>query len=390
MKVAIVELSPKAHVTLVETLIKIFLSSPGVTLKVFTTQLVAQELLSYTHLNQNIEFYILKEEESILGILNQINAFFPDRIYIVTLENYFKYFSRFNFGAPIHLFVHNILDWMETGWGFRFNNFLSDPQLFKNLRYKLKFCFIYPSFRKKILKNVIKSNGKVTVLNAHMKDVVSRYLSREFIEVIPFSIFDPELVNSKRLGVRNGNKLRICIPGIVTSHRRDYIGFLTALEQQSEPLLNHVIVDLLGGISYSEDGMKILTLAKKLCERGYQIVYHEKNYISMAEYDEALMGSDIILGNMNIILDRNNIYGKTKDSGIIYNMIKAAKPGILPFGYPIIPELQTSSLVYNDYEELFKILIKLIYAPDFLNNLRIQARINSLNFTADSIYKSII
>lgn len=384
MKVAIIEVSPRGHITLIETMIKIFLSSNDFKIKVFTRRNAFDELIKYNQLHGRLEFYVWNNGESIKDVFYQVNSFSPDRIYVITLENYFKDFLHFTFNAPVHLFIHNILDWVNKGWIQKFKDFRNGLNL-RNWKFKAKFSFIYTVYRRRILMSILEKQGKLIVLNENLKVNLSRYVNCNRIDVIPFSLYDGTLSDTSF----ENDKIRICIPGYVTSHRRDYFGFLRALQIFGAHLKDKITIELLGGVDYISDGREIIEFCKALIKDGFNILYSEETTIPLLEFDTQLCNADLILGNLQVQINSYNIYGETKDSGIIYAMIKASKPGLLPSAYKNIPELFTSTKVYDSYADIFALLEHFIYNPTELIDLKKAALLNSKKFTPIHILESL-
>jgi hypothetical protein len=107
------------------------------------------------------------------------------------------------------------------------------------------------------------------------------------------------------------------------------------------------------------------------------------------QYDKELALSDIILGNMNVVLNRHSQYGRTKETGLPFAMIKAAKPGILPDNYPVPEEIISSTIRYESYDHLGKILTGLIKDRQAVTDLQKMALENSYFFSPGNIYKQI-
>jgi hypothetical protein len=92
---------------------------------------------------------------------------------------------------------------------------------------------------------------------------------------------------------------------------------------------------------------------------------------------------------MNVIVDKFSSYGKTKESGIVYTMIRCAKPGILPSQYPILTEIKSSTLTFNSYNDLKAILYNISNKRERLDELLIEAKKNSLYFAPSCLLKTI-
>jgi hypothetical protein len=183
------------------------------------------------------------------------------------------------------------------------------------------------------------------------------------------------------------------VPGILSQYRRNYLAFLETIELHLAGLKDGFIIDFLGGIQDEnrlDNHALILNKIDFLQRKGFSIVVRTVRFIPPVEYDIELSKADIIVGNMNVALNRYSIYGKTKETGIPFAMIKAAKPGILPDSYPVPEELSTSTLVYHDFRELGKIITDLVTDRPKIAALKKKALENSKKFSAESIYNQIL
>jgi hypothetical protein len=155
---------------------------------------------------------------------------------------------------------------------------------------------------------------------------------------------------------------------------------------------SYFIFDFLGGIQEADslnNVRQILERIQQLNNQGFSIIIHNVPFISPVEFDKDLSLADIILGNMNIVLNKFSEYGKTKETGLPFAMIKAAKPGILPGNYPIPEQICSSTIVYNNYVDLGRILINLINDPQSLSDLQNKALTNSKQFSPEKIYSQL-
>jgi hypothetical protein len=377
MKIGILEIMPKGHYTLVDSITRIFSSDDKNEIYIFTHNKGAEVLNPLlSEIGKNIHILEKNPNESVTSFLNEIPALRLDRIYIVTLEKYFSEIYSCNFNIPIYLFIHNIDSWFQVKLGYRLYNFFKNFSLSPKIVYYIKTSFIYPTLRKKIIAKVYDSKGKFVVLNKILKTELTRFVKKELVEVIPFSVYNERLKDNSK----NNSLLRICIPGMVSLIRRDYFSLFKFIENDIEYFKNKLELDLLGGISAEEGGEKVIEYANKLISKGIKITYYSKPLVPLFEFDHILTQADIILGNLHITLNKYSKYGKTKESGIIFTMIRCAKPGFLPDGYSLIDDLKSSSIIFKDYKDLDNIIRDLIQNPFKLQKLKEEALVNSGNF----------
>jgi hypothetical protein len=384
MKIGIIEIMPRGHNTLIESLIKIYSADSQSEIKIFTDIQRFEILKPFIQESDiTIDVVFKDENEKIKAYLNRISGFKFDKLYIVTLDKYFRDFQSLSTNNPIYLFVHNIEDWFQISFkvlSYKFFFNLSKPKYFI---FSIKTCLIYPLYKKRIKNNVIQSGGKFVVLNKILKAELSLFVNPNQIEVIPFSVYIPELntlKDEKRI-------LRVCIPGVLDNFRRDYFSVFKCLEDNLDFYKDKIELNLLGSTNSKSE--KIIFEAEKLIKKGLNIIYHQTPYIPFDEYNNFLNHTDIILGNINTNLSKFSVYGKTKDTGTIFVMIKKAKPGILPENYALIDELQSSTLTYRTYSDLENVLKKLVSEPEIIQSLTKEALKNSKHFDPLEILNSL-
>jgi hypothetical protein len=383
MKIGIVELMPYGHYALVESIVQIFESGEA-EITVLTNEFGASSL-AYLHDAGKINVVIWKKDQPLSEIVAAFTQQSFDRLYITTLEKYFDEFLHARFGKNVRLFIHNIDDWFTSGLSAQITAFWYELFSPINLVYNLKRNFVFPKRRKHLIAKILQHGGKLVVLSSILCETLRTFVPATSIEVIPFSVYNGDITD----GSAENKKLRICIPGMVSKVRRDYLSFFALVAQQREFFKEHVEIDLLGKIANHEGGAEVIAEAKNLIESGITIFYYEDPYVPMEKYNESIGKCDIILGNMVLRQGKASFYGKTKDTGIVFNMIKAAKPGLIPAGYPVLPELASSALIYDGAEQLLAEIKKAVLDKVYLSQLKKQAVLNAQNFTPARIYASL-
>jgi hypothetical protein len=217
-----------------------------------------------------------------------------------------------------------------------------------------------------------------------MKKELSIYIKNDLIEIVPFSFYDKKLTDKSQFNTR----LRICIPGTLSINRRDYLGILNLFDINSELFVTKIELDLLGYPLQKED-FKIIQEAKLLVIKGIKVHLYEHSFIPTYIFNENLSKADIILGNLKIQQGKFSFYGKTKETGVTFALIRAAKPGIMVEGYEIMDELKSSVLIYKDLNQLKEILIRLADDKNYLAILKKEAQRNSISFEPALIYKNL-
>lgn len=390
MKVAILEIAPHGHYTYVESIAMIYTAVPENEATIFTNERGFDAL---KHLeNQRIIVKKCADTEGGQNLFSQIQGF--DKMYVVTLEAYAKEpfrimqaFLKTAFNCPIYYVFHNIDFWFQQSFLDKIRNIGFKLTSFKDFTYRLKVYFYYTSVNDKIIQKVKDSGGKFVTLTESVGNELAKYVGQESVAVVPFSVFDRKILEKK---VPQNTRLRLCMPGYVSAIRRDYASIFQLLANDTGGgIRDNITFDFLGGISPSEGGAAIRDEAKLWQSKGYDLKIYDKPSVGLQEFDENLAQADIVLGNMHIRQGANSTYGKSKESGLVFTMIKAAKVGLLPADYTSDKALNSSVLTFKTYQDIVSILKKIIENPSYLTQLKTAALENSEKFTPLSIYNRL-
>ncbi len=388
MRIALLEIAPHGHYTYVESIAQIFASDPSNSITIFTNER-GKKMLQYLE-NQQISFLVKPDTEGYLSFLQKIKN--VDKLVVVTLEAYAKEtfeiakaFEKTDFNCPIYYVLHNFDFWFQQSFFDKIRNVLYQFKTFKLFFYHLKIYFKYSLINPKIIAKIKRSNGRFVTMSDNLAMELARFVGSENVAVLPFSMYDSELMDKSGENTR----LRICIAGQVSAVRRDYASILSILERDTEGSLKDAFDwDFLGKVSTAEGGQDVVERAKPLIDKGY-VIRTYPDFLSMKAFDDKLSRADIVFGNFILQQGATSHYGKSKESGVIFTMIKAAKIGIVPADYPLEPALKSSVLTFKSYAEAIKILLELRQNKAELNRLKNEALINSKKYTPLSILQKL-
>lgn len=387
MRLGIIELKD-SHSTLIHSLVHIYDRDEN-EIMIFTTQLI-QEYLGDLAEHSNVHFVIREDVESLKSFVAKISRYQLDKVYITTFSGILSTLAGSRAGFSVSLFIHNIDEWSRRSPLKQSRDFIEEVRLhgIKQAAYQLKKHFIDPVLRRKISAMVIDSGGSFVVLNSLLRDQLTDLMPGQKIEIIPFWVYDKEL--SVPLVAEEPSRLSICIPGKLSTIRRDYLNFFDFISKHLELFKSNFELILLGNISpfKEERAEEIIKAAESLKAKGFRIQFYN-GFIPFREYGRILAGSDILLGNVIVDLGLGKSYGLTKDSGVIYNMVHAAKPGFVPEGFRVADEFQDYIMVYEDYDHLLDKLLKIKNDRALLARLQQKTRRASEGFEPDTIYKRI-
>lgn len=345
---------------------------------------------------QNVSIIVLESIEDLQPVYSKLNENSISSWIFTTLEptSYYNIkiinsLRRLKISGKIFLGVHNVDVWLNLD-RLKLWNDITSPEHSLILRwYKIKIQ-IFRRFSR-LFKNLVKrTNGGFILVSKNTENEFKRLAPNLRTIVIPSDIYDDEYCHSLMVQPLK-EKLRIVIPGYISNIRRDYLGFLKAIKYHlPSNYINALTIELLGSTHRGMmDGEMIIEEANNLINEGYDIIIHNKGFIPTIDFDMALAQADIVAAIINLNQDGTQKYGKTKESGTIYTMIKMAKPGLVPADYPVPPEIEDSILRYNSWEDFIRLLVDLINENEQLKKLSNCALINSRKFSRINLWKSI-
>ncbi|HLG40357.1 MAG TPA: hypothetical protein VI461_11845, partial [Chitinophagaceae bacterium] len=145
---------------------------------------------------------------------------------------------------------------------------------------------------------------------------------------------------------------------------------------------------LLGG--FSDEYGRYINLRANQFESTYcRIETYNINIVDQDEFDRQMDLAQFVfipsVVNTKICGDIPEIYGITKSSGNIFDVIKHAKPFIAPSQLSIPANLQTSCFKYKSVTDIIDFFKKLISSPGDYNTWREHALENSKNYTLEKV-----
>lgn len=215
-------------------------------------------------------------------------------------------------------------------------------------------------------------------------DTLERYLKKitgnKYKTIIfPYSIYEASLQGS---GV--SDKLRISLPGYIEESRRDYKLVLSAFSKLDKRRFSLKIL----GQARDEYGLQIIAYAKQLIEKGYEI-----SFLEVADrFEEEIINSDVIFAPLNVNTRYSGIdevYGKSKESGVTYDVIRYSKPAIFPADMDLPMELNSCVIKYSSEQQLIQVFNSLC-DKDYYNSLKTKALHASRKYEVDVLSKAFL
>ncbi|MGL5939106.1 MAG: hypothetical protein ACRC2S_01765 [Waterburya sp.] len=391
MLIGIIEVSEPNHYSAVNGLVKTYASEPSNKIIVYTLPSI-QKALAENGLPDNASVVVLEKSQSLKSLLGEIENIAFDRIHICTIfDNYFE-FAQFKPQVKEIIFhVHQCEEWYNDNFSRAINTLL--PSL-KNKDQNRKYSriigravvdyLVYRPLRKKMLTQYAQNYQlKIIVHSQGQKEALLEYGCKFPIIVFPFAIYEGMADASQ-----TNQMLRICIPGVITQAKRDYLGVFQILQENATALRDRLELYLLGYVTERET-KEMGAAISDLKAAGYKVYYHD-DFVYGEEFDRAIAGCDLLLNNQFISKNSTEVYGKTKESGMIFNMLRAAKPGLLPKEYHVSPEFNDCTLFFDSYPHLIELIQKVLDNPQLLQQLKASAKELSVSYSPTALYSRLV
>ena len=229
---------------------------------------------------------------------------------------------------------------------------------------------------------LLKQVREFNVVSDTMIDYLQKKDNRIIIHNIPGAVFEYRIPKNEI-----NDHVHLVVPGSIDERRRDYekvFALIHAAEENEVP----ISITLLGGAK-EQYGDSIISRAKNYNGNYTRLKYYDEKIIGQDEFDEQLDSAHFIFipSVVHTIICNQipEIYGITKSSGNIFDVIKHAKPFIAPQELVTPVDLKDSRFSYQTILQLVIFLKKLLQAPEEYHGWREKAILNSKKFTIERI-----
>ena len=284
-----------------------------------------------------------------------------DAVHFNTIDEDYKLVWNLikNLTIPITLTVHNINTWLRPP-------FTLNRHALKNYYYRYKI--------------VSKTKGLVLQEEIFIDYVKKHKLYSKEIAVIPHTLKSYDNTHSAN------EHLRVAIPGSIDgNNRRNYHFALSAIEKINK--LNPKITFVFLGKILSTEGEKIFEKISNLKNIGCNIE-HKYDQKSNKIFDDELNNCDLIFMPVKINFKYEGIpeiYGQTKVTGVLYDMMRFQKPGIIPLEHVVPPTMKSSILTYSNEDDFVNKILELDKNKSTINELLKNAKENSQYYSKEAI-----
>jgi hypothetical protein len=389
MKIAILEICASTHYTLTNALIKTYRTNPENSIVVYTNEFIAK-VIQESGAHEDTTFIIFDENKPVTPFLKDIENIQFDRLHICTIAKYFNEFAHFNPDIKELFFhVHDIDMWFDTSVKSAFKNSIYNiihyPDKAREIARFAREIWVRNPARGKIMGHIQKMNPYYIVLSSRQKGYLSQYVDNN--KVIAFPSIINEGIKKPQLQGTHKDKIRICIPGIVTDTRRDYSGLFKILESILPQIKGKLVFDFLGFVERRE--LNLLQKLQNLEKKGLDVIYSVE-FVDAVTFDESLDKADILLNNQKVTVSHTGKYGLTKESGLLFNIVRGAKPAIFPAEYAVDKEFEDAIIYYNGTQELTDIILGLAHKTLPLEKYKNRAAEISYEYTPQNLYGRLI
>lgn len=274
----------------------------------------------------------------------------------VHYKNTWKFVKQLN--IPLFITVHNINTWLN-------------PPFTLN-----KKALGYYYYRRKMIS---KTRGLIVQEELFINYVKNNTRYKKPVFAFPYTL------NEKDIPLPNNPKLVVAIPGAIDGHRRDNDFSLSVIEKINAKNKNIQFV-FLGAVS-GHLGEIIINKMQKLQQQGCDVLhFYDKN--SNTIFDEQMTKCDIVF--LPLIVETNyegipEIYGKTKATGVLYDLMRFQKPCIAPEALVIPPTMENSVISYKNENDFVELVIDLEKNRAKVKQLLNNAKVNSEYYTIQNI-----
>lgn len=254
-----------------------------------------------------------------------------------------------------------------------------------------KFSFslrrIIRTIGKKMLLRVTKEFNVISAPS--VKYLKSKLPERKKVHCIPNAIFEKTSYRQSQSPV--SEKINIVIPGTVEKRRRNYdqaFELIAKLKNENIPFS----ITFLGKLS-GNYGQEVLAKCKDWNSQNNNINYYEGTGVDQAEFDRVMNEATVIFMPLVIhtIVDDDiiEICGVSSTSGNITEVIRHAKPFIIPGELAIDPCLEKSCFRYSSTENIVSFISRIYQDPAYYHTLLEAAWEASEHFTIENIRNRI-
>ena len=235
---------------------------------------------------------------------------------------------------------------------------------------------LHHNFTKYFLPRILKRFVGLIVHTDQAKELCLKHDYKKPIHTMPYSLY----IGSEKNYDDDG--LNILVTGSIAERARDYESLLKTFEylwSKGNSNLNLTVLTYPKG-AY---GQKILQVMKALKSKNFPITYFE-SWIDEEVFFEHSSKAHCIIAPI-----KEGYYSQGELTSVHVEAIRIGLPAIYPYWYKPDPSIISSSLYYNDFDELTQILLNLSKEPSSIKKHIDAAERNSETYRLENVSKSL-
>ena len=234
--------------------------------------------------------------------------------------------------------------------------------------------------KRALIKVVNEFNVVASTMVAYLKSRVHRHKK---VHNVPGSIYEEDKRSKSKQIL---NSIKTVIPGTVDNRRRDYhlaFNLLQEIDRKNLP----ISIVLLGGMS--EYGKDIFEKCRQYVSKTSNLTFFQTDTVDQPIFDREMDDCHFIWvpSVVNTVLSDGipETYGLSKSSGTLFDVIKHAKPFIVPKELSVPTELESSCFKYESKDQIVPFLQSFLASPEKYAAWAGKAVENSRFYTIENI-----
>jgi glycosyltransferase involved in cell wall biosynthesis len=292
-----------------------------------------------------------------------------DWIYYNTIASHYKTYNDLNFKGKTILRIHNAHTYLQPlkHWYIIptfFNLFKGASYIVREFIGELDFYYLPKVVRKMDYYCFADENVKNYVIEHNITD------KSTIFPTIPGSVFKGEF---KPFEIKD--KIRICIPGIIDERKKDYAPVIEALKLIKDTIQHPIEVVLLGK-PVGKYGQWVIGEFTKLSSKNLSVISFT-GFVEQSKFNELMFGSHLLITptlETTVFRIYKEIYGKTKASGSVGEMVKYGVPNLFPSYIYFDKDMEQIIDRYSTPQSLADHLLKFIRDKNYLETRATQVR----------------
>lgn len=360
MFISVVEF--EGHIECLHSFFKIFKHENSIKIAAYISKTLDIEIEELKPQFKNVEFFVKPSSQSIDFFLkkhlNNINK--SDYVIFNTLQKQPHLYNLKAIKGTTIIRIHNINTFLNRKKNFKLSWNWYD--LYKDFSYFVR-EYLWAQ-QVSHFKRLLQETDFIMLPDDSYTNYVIKnnlYPSKKIFPSVAMAVYDSAF--AKQL---TKNLLTLCITGTIDAKRKDYLLAFEAIKAALPDVLGKLRLILLGAPK-GPYGQLVLNKFKSLKAKNFELVSFNKR-IDQATFELYLMQTDVLLAPVAINTRYkffSEIYGTTKISGSITDMIRYGKPLFLINQYQLSNEFAEVVFLFSNENNLKKLILD-VANEDFL------------------------